>query len=142
MNRTRGASMVEFALSVSALLFVLFGIIDFGRAWYTDHALANLARQGSRWASVRGGACSFTGCPAQSADVQTYVRGLNTPLLTSSSLTVTATWPGNGGCSVTTGQKNARGCVVNVSVSYPFNYLLLPITARTLTSTSQMIISH
>lgn len=134
--------MIEFALSVSALLLVLFGIIDFGRAMYTDHALANVARQGSRWAIVRGSKCTLSGCPAQSADVQTYVRGLNTPLLDANSITVTAAWPGNTGCSVTTGQKNARGCIVTVTVSYPFNYLMLPIASHTLTSTSQMVISH
>lgn len=136
----RGSSMVEFAIAAALLLLVLFGTIDYGRLLYTKHAVANAARQGSRWAIVHG---KDSGAPADSAAVQSYVRGLNIPLLDANAISVTAAWPGNTGCSVASGTKNGHGCLVSVQVSYAFGFAALSRNSTiTLNSTSQMIISR
>lgn len=44
----RGAIVVEFALIVPILLILLFGIIEFGRAYNTQIALQGAAREGAR----------------------------------------------------------------------------------------------
>ncbi len=56
--------MVEFALSLTVLLTLLFGIIDIGRALYAYNWLYNGARQATRWAMVRGAFCDshLPGC--------------------------------------------------------------------------------
>ena len=54
----RGASLVETVIVMGVLLALMFGIIDFGRALYTYSFVAQLARQGARWAIVRGANCT------------------------------------------------------------------------------------
>ena len=44
----RGAIVVEFALILPILLILLFGIIEFGRAYNTQIALQGAAREGAR----------------------------------------------------------------------------------------------
>lgn len=49
---TRGAAAVEFALVLPLLLLVVGGVVDFGRALYTNVILTNAAREGARAAVV------------------------------------------------------------------------------------------
>ncbi len=45
----RGASLVEFALTLPLLLLVLVAAVDLGRAFYTYVAITNAAREGARF---------------------------------------------------------------------------------------------
>ena len=47
----RGAVAVEFALILPVLLLLVFGIIDFGHAWFMKHAAQNSCREGARYAT-------------------------------------------------------------------------------------------
>jgi Flp pilus assembly protein TadG len=143
----RGASMTEFAVAATALLLLLFGIIQFGQLLYTYHAVSNAARLGARWAVVRGSACTapVDHCNAASGDVQTYVRA-QAPLIDTASMNVSATWSSgtspNSVCGA--GGTNAPGHNVCVTVDYPFHFALpfisnLPLD---LSSTSKMVISE
>lgn len=40
--------MVEFALIAPILLLILFGVVDFARAWSAHQAIADAAREGAR----------------------------------------------------------------------------------------------
>ncbi len=153
----QGSALVEYAIVLVLLLTFLFGIMDFSRFLYTYHFVAEVAREGSRYAVVSGStfgtmSCSSTStfaCNATAANVTSYVQGL-TPLgITSSSLTVATTWPGTAptgaatACNTSNGN-NSPGCLVQVAVSYPFKFVLpfLPKSASTWTvsSTSVMVI--
>jgi Flp pilus assembly protein TadG len=46
--RERGAAAVEFALVLPLLLLVIGGVVDFGRALYTEIILTNAVREGAR----------------------------------------------------------------------------------------------
>lgn len=48
----RGALVVEFALIVPILFFIVFGIVDFGRAYFTMNSLATAVREGARYGAV------------------------------------------------------------------------------------------
>ncbi|HEX5409235.1 MAG TPA: TadE/TadG family type IV pilus assembly protein [Gemmatimonadaceae bacterium] len=48
----RGALIVEFALIVPILFFLVFGIVDFGRAYFTMNNLAAAVREGARYGAV------------------------------------------------------------------------------------------
>ena len=48
----RGAEVVEFALVVPLLIMLLFGMVGFGHAFMTYHAMAAAAREGVRLAAV------------------------------------------------------------------------------------------
>jgi Flp pilus assembly protein TadG len=131
----RGSSLPEMAIAASALLALLLGIVDFGRAMYTYGFVAQLAREGARWAVVRGAGCTVLDhCKATSADVQTYVQSLAEGM-TPGTIAVTATWP-NAGC-------DTQGCPVVVNVQYPFKFIgVLPGAKINMSSTSQMVISQ
>jgi Flp pilus assembly protein TadG len=141
----RGASVVEFALAATALLLFVFGTLEFGRAIYDYHTIANAARQGARWAIVRGGSCAapLDHCQAVSSDVQTYVRSQIVSFMDPTQVTVTATWPGDGTTKCPAGS-NARGCPVSVQVQYNFGFAVPIIGSGTipLASTSQMVIAN
>jgi Flp pilus assembly pilin Flp len=47
-RRESGASAVEFALVLPLLLLVIAGVVDFGRALFTQVTLTNAAREGAR----------------------------------------------------------------------------------------------
>jgi hypothetical protein len=47
----RGGVAVEFAIVLMVLLLLVFGIIDFGHAWYMNHMMSNASREGARYAT-------------------------------------------------------------------------------------------
>jgi Flp pilus assembly protein TadG len=47
--REHGNAALEFAIVLPVLMLLLFGIIDFGHAWYMDHLLSNASREGARY---------------------------------------------------------------------------------------------
>lgn len=49
----RGATLVEFAIAATVFLTVLFGVIEFGRLYFTHNALRDAARRGTRYATIR-----------------------------------------------------------------------------------------
>jgi hypothetical protein len=54
MTARRGQALVEFALILPLFLLMLFAIVDIGRVIWANDNLANVAREGARWASVHG----------------------------------------------------------------------------------------
>lgn len=52
MHRDSGAAAVELAIILPLLILIVAGIVDFGRAMYTQSILTNAAREGARAAVV------------------------------------------------------------------------------------------
>ena len=52
MTRQKGATIVEFALSMIVFLTFLLGIVDFARMLFTWNAASEAARMGARYAVV------------------------------------------------------------------------------------------
>ena len=156
----RGGSMVEFAFAATALLLVVLGIIEFGRALYMYHTVDNAARIGARWAMVRGAAsCSdanpVASCDAAPSAIQTYVQA-NVPIVDSGTLKVATAWssspfpksscpapPSPGPGSLSAGA-NAANHLVCVTVTYPFKFAVPFVSKATwnLSSTSEMTVTH
>lgn len=126
----RGASMVEFALVFLLFLLVVAGVFEFGRGVWTFTTIAHAARQGARFAMIRG-----SRNPTTTEQVRNVVRnaavGLN-----KAQVEVTTVWP--------SGVK--KGNVVQVQVSYPFGLvsgsLLLPESMIQINASSQMILAN
>jgi Flp pilus assembly protein TadG len=146
-----GATMVEMALSLTLLLAMLFGIIEMSLALYTFHYIADAAREGTRYAVVRGSSCSvLTNCNATAAQIQTYVQDLGYPGINSTAhMTVNTTWwtptpPPATWSQCTSGICNVPKNAVQVQVTYAFP-LSIPywkITTLNISSTSRMVISN
>ncbi len=124
-------------------------------ALYSYHYCAQMAREATRYAAVRGStwagtACATTttyACAATAANVASFVTSI-TPLgFSAGSLSVATTWPGTTAtglaCTITNGT-NSPGCIVNVKVTYAFSYQMpfMPQTPLTLSSTSNFIITQ
>lgn len=52
--------MVEFAVIAPVLFFLIFGIIDFGRAIFYSNEITNAARDGARMAILQTNTCNTT----------------------------------------------------------------------------------
>jgi Flp pilus assembly protein TadG len=154
--REDGASIVEMALASAVVFGMLFGIIYFSMTLYTYHYLSEAAREGSRYAMVRGStSCTntpgLTNCKATQAQIQTYVQDLGYPAIDAANkMTVTTTWYTASTSQPTTwslcstGSCNAPGNVVKVQVIYAYP-LSIPFYGKktlNLTSTSQMVIAQ
>jgi Flp pilus assembly protein TadG len=151
--RTDGGTLVEFALTAGVMFTLLIGTIEMCFAFYTYHFTASAARQGARWAMVRGStSCTntpnLTDCNATAAEIQTYVSDLGFLNIPTSDVTVNwYTWNGTQPAQWTlcsSGTCNAPGNQVQVKVTYP--YLLgipgMPAETINMTSTSQVVISQ
>lgn len=157
------ATMVEMAIAASVLFSLMFGVIFMGWALYAYDFVRDASAAGARYASVRGALCSgFGDCPdATNAQIQTYVRSIAYPGLSSSNITVNTEWYSvtqTGGSATTitdcdsspttihsgtTVQCDNPGNEVQVKVQYAFP-LTLWIGSSTLNMVgqSQLVISQ
>lgn len=117
--------MVEFSIVSFLFILLLLGIGEFGIATWAKNSVADAAREGTRFAIVRG---QKSGQVTTSAAVQTYVQSRSAL----KPVTVTTVW---------TPDKQA-GSVVAVTVSYAFKRVGLIIPNKTLSSTSKMVIVY
>lgn len=123
----RGAALVEFAVTSLLFFTIAMGTLEFGRMIMDYSIVSNAAREGVRYAAVRGNA---SGHVATATEVQNYVAGRSVGLLSASNVAVT--WPTN---------KN-QGSLVQVQVTYDFTPIvaLLPSQTVRLRSTTEMTI--
>ncbi len=118
------------AMSLTILLSFMFGVWEVGLALYSDHFVSEAAREGTRYAIVRGSSagaanCTAPGpptCIAQTADIQTYVEYLGFPGINPGRMTVTPSWsayPTGASCTPSAACNNP-GNLVTVKVQYSF----------------------
>ncbi len=147
LRNEEGQSVVETALSSMVILTLFLGVMEVCMALYGYHFISEAAREGTRYAMVRGSSCSgsASACPAQASDVQTYVRGLDYPGISAANITVTTTWPTTGAsCTPSSLPCNNPGNLVQVKVQYrfPLSIPFVPSSILTMASTSKMAISQ
>lgn len=165
VHNDEGGTLVEMAIVCSLLLFMLFGIVEVSIGLYTYHYLSDAARDGSRWAMVRGfNSCTNTPslatsaaegtytCPggATQADISTHVKGLGF-WKNDKNMTVTAKWYTPSASTpvswslCSTAPCELPGYLVKVEVQYniplivPWWHKSGPVAIQ---STSQMVISQ
>jgi Flp pilus assembly protein TadG len=117
----RGQALVELALVIPLLLFVVFCIIDFGLAINTENSDDNLANLAVREAAVVGTASSVTCSGSAESTLTAWVDceathtapGLGTPSAVCVGDTSTATPNSNF----------TAGDPVEVEITVPFNWL-------------------
>lgn len=122
--------MVEFAIALGVFAFLVLGLVEFGLLFWEKNTVVAAAREGARYAMVRG---SASGREATTDSVRLYVVSKTslTPL------SVTAAWP----------TTNDPGEIVNVNVRYthklvfPMLDIVIPDSV-VLASTSRMVIAY
>jgi Flp pilus assembly protein TadG len=143
-----GAATLEFALTAIVLMTVVLGVMETTLALYSFDFICDAAREGARYAMVRGDTCVVNGasCTVTPAQVQTYVQSLGFPGINPAIMTVTSTYsayPSGTACTPNANCANP-GNLVTVSVVYAYGYSIPFVPVRTLQmkSTSSMVISQ
>lgn len=115
-----GVALLEFAILVSLLLFLVFGTIDFGRALFTSNNLTAAAREGARYGARLTNPGAYLSAIRDTAASKMSPFG-NAPVDAASQVVVTCL------PSCATGQLQA----VQVQINYPFTWLTpLPALMR------------
>ncbi len=126
-SRERGQALVEFALVLPILLYVVLGVFDLGWGIYAYTVVSSAAREGAHYATL-----DMTISRIQDQAVKRAIA-LNIP--TSSVQVVCA----HSGLSVSCSSDTAAtGDTVTVTVPYTFNPLTLFFTPFTVTGKSTM----
>jgi Flp pilus assembly protein TadG len=130
-----GAALVEFALIAPLLLILLFGMIDFGKAFNYWIDETHLANEGARWAVVNKN-------PAGSGTLQQYIQQqADTPELRTGG-TASVPNPMQVCISFPNGTSNV-GDPVHVTTRVTYRWLAfiageIGVTATTVTGSSTM----
>lgn len=147
LGRSRGQSLVEFALVAPLFFLLLLAVIEGGRFIAYYETLSNATREGARYAIVHG---SNSSCPSgpmppginppagcydlAGANVVQRVRDTAFGLL-GTDVVVTPVWGPLG---------NGREADVNVTATYTYETLvpLLPLPPMTITAESTLVINN
>ena len=139
-----GATLIEFAITISVALTLVFVIMQLCLALYMYGMISETAREATRWAIVRGSTCvtgSGTSCTTTTTAITNYAKGLGFPNVGGGTLVVTPTYPdtnpvgGGANCQ-------APGCRVKVAISYTVAISLpfVPRNSIPLQTSSEMYI--
>ena len=136
VRRDEGSALIEMAVSLTALLTLLFCFMEICLAVYSVDLISELACEGSRYAMVRGAACPNTTsptCEVTATEVNSYVSAITMPNLARGTITVATSYPDGN---------EAVGSRVRVKVTYlfPITMPFVPTSSSTMSTTSQMYI--
>jgi len=130
----RGQSLVEVALLLPLLVFVLMGGADLARAYALQLAVQNGARAGAEAAAIDTAPTS-SGARQRAIDEMDRTPGMNTTAaLSAGTMAVTATFAKSDGSTCTIEPTPVDPCFVTVRVQYTFRTVtpwpLIPNTAN------------
>lgn len=131
-----GQTLVEFAASFSILMAVVFTLIEVCLMFYSYGMICEMAREGSRYASMHGAGCTTpagASCTASAASLNTYIKQLGYPNLAGGTVTVETTFPDGS-------QAPGNHARVNISYNFPIRLAFVPQNTWTLTSVSVVTI--
>lgn len=136
----RGTTSVEFAVTCPIVFFLILATMVGGLGVFRYQQMAELAREGARWASVHGGLyAKETGKPAATAaDVYDQAIKPAATTLDLTQLTYSVTWDKNNMplSVVNNDVETPKGNTVTVKLTYKWFPKLILVGPFTLTSTS------
>jgi len=125
-ERSRGQSLVEFALVGPLLLVLVFGCVDFGRAYFHENQLTNAAREGMRLAILQDHVCNtlngpLASCGAGSTSSVSNETSVCQSILNEGALISSSNWHcSEGGTLPASGTGTADSAYVEID-QYPAN---------------------
>ena len=120
INNEKGAALVEFAIVLPLLLMLVFGMIEFSIMFYDKAVITNASREGARAGIVYDFPARIS-----TGDIETIVGNYCSGRLITFGSTNQETTTVSGPCT------NA-GDTITVSVTYPYDFLVLPNFITTL----------
>jgi Flp pilus assembly protein TadG len=143
-HRRSAATAVEMAFIAPVFLLLVFALVIGGMGMFRYNQVAHLAREATRYASVRGmDYARATGKPAatQTSIYDEAVRP-NALALDPNALSCTVTWDKSNYPRYVAADRTVHRNYVSVTVSYQWGPELPLIGAITLTSTSTLPVYH
>ena len=122
---TRGAALLEMAMTLPMMLLVSIGIVEFGRAYQTWQVMTNAAREGARIAVLPG---------IDDATVTTRVKTYMSDGQLSNSASATVLINRDNTIAIGAGTASAS----RVTVNYPFTFMVLQPVAKLVVSNSTL----
>lgn len=119
-----GGSMIEFALSLTALMTFVLVLMEMCMVFYTYGMISESAREATRYAIVRGSTCltsSSTSCTASVASINSYATGRGYPNIGGGTMVATTNFIPAG--------SQAPGSQVKVDIKYTVS-IKLPFVPR------------
>ena len=121
----RGAALLEAAITLPMLLLVAVGIFEFGRAYQTWQILTNAAREGARIAVLPDSTSGDI-----TSRVQQYMRDGQLGAVNSASIGVNR--------SAVLDVNGRSVSASDVSIDYPFSFIVLQPVARLVAPTTSL----
>jgi Flp pilus assembly protein TadG len=136
MRDESGVALVEFALVLPLLLLLLFGMLDFGKAFNYWIDETHLANEAARWAVVNNnpGSGTLQAWVLSQADTPELRNGGTSSVPTKAQVCIT--FPTNS----QTGTSGRVGDPVNVTVSVTYNWL--PFVGGKINKTNVTIVGN
>ena len=126
-NKRSGQAVIESALILLVLLFMLFGILDFGQFFYFHQSLTERARAGARYGSVNTCAVVTNCTEAVNMAIYNDPAGSGSPLLPC----LTSGCPTNATVTAAVTNSGTQNGRITVTISnYPLSFILLPWLTR------------
>jgi len=140
-NNSRGATVLEMALVLPILFMVLFGILEFGRAYNMFQAVTDAAREGARYsvAPIASGLPNAGTLPDPATQVIPYVQyflqgdGITVP---DGNIVVLQTCSGTAACPAVNGVAGLQ--YTQVTVTAPYQFIYFPFGTLNIKSQSVM----
>jgi Flp pilus assembly protein TadG len=114
-TRREGQALVEFVLILPLLLIMVFGLIDFARAWSAHQAIADAAREGTRMVVVADADVGINEA-RQRVENRLSGAGLNASVAAITFWRNGAQWDG---------LTQNRGDTIAVRIEYPYDFWIV-----------------
>jgi Flp pilus assembly protein TadG len=139
--------LVELSVSLIVLLTMMFCFMQLSLILYSRNLISEMAREGTRYASVHGASCPTTAsptCKATAAQVNSYITSNAFPNLGGGTITVSTKYASAGSSTFTTNGCESVGCSVKVKVTYNITVAmpLVPRNTFTMSSISIAVITQ
>ena len=125
IKRERGAALLETALALPMVLLVAVGIFEFGRAYQTWQVVTNAAREAARVAVLPNGNEDIA-----TERARTYLESGQLPEADAATVSLTPVMLDLG--------SGVTAAASSVTVSYPFQFIVLQPVARLVVSGSTL----
>lgn len=125
LRKERGAALLETALALPMVLLVAVGIFEFGRAYQTWQVVTNAAREAARVAVLPNGNLAIA-----TARAQAYLQAGQLPEADAATVTLDPVSLDLGG--------GVTAAASNVTVTYPFEFIVLQPIAELVVSGSTL----
>jgi Flp pilus assembly protein TadG len=122
---TRGAALLEMALTLPMMLMIAAGIFEFGRAYQTWQIITNAAREGARIAVLPGTTDSMV-----TTRVKTYMSDGQLSDYNAATVAITRDATIAMGANTATASK--------ITISYPFTFVVLQPISKLINPSSTL----